>query len=175
MHCRYCNAELMAGAVFCAQCGRLVAAGSTEFSSCEGNPYDQPVPQPEPYRSSPPDYTKYPQPEYGLPQSPYPLPGYGTSPPPYVPPPAYVPQQVYMQQTYAPQQQEPGRTAALLGFIFSLGSLLFPPLFIPGLILSIIGLKSRSRHRLALAGLIISIIVLLLMCALLSLSTLNGG
>src|SRR5713226_4868150 len=35
MYCRYCNAELMAGAVFCAQCGKPVAAGTAEVSSDE--------------------------------------------------------------------------------------------------------------------------------------------
>lgn len=44
MYCRYCNAELMAGAVFCAQCGKPVAAGTAEVSSDEDNSNDQPAP-----------------------------------------------------------------------------------------------------------------------------------
>ncbi len=44
MYCRYCNAELMAGAVFCARCGKPVAAGTAEVSSDEDNSNDQPAP-----------------------------------------------------------------------------------------------------------------------------------
>lgn len=44
MHCRYCNAELMAGAVFCGECGRPVAAGTAEVSSDEDHFDDQAAP-----------------------------------------------------------------------------------------------------------------------------------
>ena len=125
--------------------------------------YDQP-PEQRPYRSSPPDYTQYPQ-GYSPYSAPPPYdprePQY--APPPYMPQPQqYAPQpllQVYYTTT-TPQAEEPGSTAALLGFIFSLvGTFAFPIMLIPGLILSINGLRSRSRHGLALAGLIISIVV----------------
>ena len=124
--------------------------------------YDQP-PEQRPYRSSPPDYTQYPR--YSAP------PPYDPREPQYAPPPYMPPQQQYAPQpqvqvyytTTTPQAEEPGSTAALLGFIFSLvGTFAFPIMLIPGIILSINGLKSQSRHGLALAGLIISIIVLVL-------------
>jgi len=77
--------------------------------------------------------------------------------PQYAPPP-----QVQVYYT-TPPVEEPGSTSALIGFIFSLvGTFVFPILLIPGLIMSISGLRSRSRHGLALAGLIISIVVLAL-------------
>ena len=44
MHCRYCNAELMAGAVFCGECGRSVATGTAEVSSDEDHSDDQAAP-----------------------------------------------------------------------------------------------------------------------------------
>src|SRR5712691_2130583 len=111
-------------------------------------------PPEQPYRSSPSEYSQY------QPYSPY------SPPPPYVPPqPQYVPPPYYSAQLYyAPQPYyppEPGSTAALLGFIFSLvGTFVFPFCLIAGLILSINGLRSRSRHGLAVAGLVISIIMI---------------
>lgn len=128
--------------------------------------YDQP-PEQRPYRSSPPDYTQYPQgyPQYSDP-SPYDPREPQYAPPPYIPPQQqyYAPQpQVQVYYTTTPTVEEPGSTSALLGFIFSLvGVFAFPVMLIPGLILSIYGLKSRSRHGLALAGLIISIVVTIL-------------
>lgn len=126
--------------------------------------YEQP-PEQRPYRSSPPDYTQYPQeyPQYSTPP-PYDPREPQYAPPSYMPPqPQYAPQPQVQVYYTTPQPEEPGSTAALLGFIFSLvGTFAFPVMLIPGLILSINGLKSQSRHGLALAGLIISIIVLAL-------------
>lgn len=126
--------------------------------------YNQP-PEQRPYRSSSPDYTQYQQeyPQYSG------SPPYDPREPQYAPPLYMPPQQQYapapqMQVYYTtPPVEEPGSTAALLGFIFSLvGVFAFPVMLIPGLILSIGGLKSRSRHGLALSGLIISIVVMVL-------------
>jgi hypothetical protein len=44
MRCRFCNAELVAGAMFCAQCGKPVASSNNEFSPYEYNSNDQPAP-----------------------------------------------------------------------------------------------------------------------------------
>jgi hypothetical protein len=80
---------------------------------------------------------------------------------------------MYQQQSYAPQPQymavpvmqveEPGSGQALTGMILGIISLFFPILSIPGLIFSIIGLKSISRKGMAIAGLITSIIAILYM------------
>ncbi len=123
----------------------------------------------QPYRSSPPEYTQYPSPGDQSPESfyvppPYEPPQTPYAPPPYMPPPpSYAPPYMPHPPVYAPPyyvQEEPGSMPALLGFIFSLVSIPAPILLIPALILSIIGLRSRSRHGLALAGLIVSIILL---------------
>jgi len=54
---------------------------------------------------------------------------------------------------------DPGSGQAIAGFVLSLvGAFVFPILLIPGIILSIIGLRSTRQHGLALAGLIISIV-----------------
>lgn len=120
--------------------------------------YERP-PEENPYRAAPPEYTQYPQSGYGPYQSSYEtpshMPPYAQQQQQYVSPPPY-----YAPQDYA---QEPGSTAALLGFIFSLvGTLAVPVFLIPAVILSAVGLKSRSRHGLALAGLIISIVLLVI-------------
>jgi|GEM_PF-2563415 len=126
--------------------------------------YEQP-PEQRPYRSSPSEYTQYPQgyPQYSAP-SPYDPREPQYAPPPYMPPqPQYAPPPQVQVYYTTPPVEEPGSTSALIGFIFSLvGTFVFPILLIPGLIMSISGLRSRSRHGLALAGLIISIVVLAL-------------
>ena len=98
-----------------------------------------------------PDDTRYPPHDLSYPQpSPY---GSPDMPPQSINPP------------------ERNGTPALLGFIFSLISILglvsyysifLLSLSIAGVILSSIGLRSRKRHSLAVAGLVISIIVLII-------------
>lgn len=127
--------------------------------------YNQP-PEQRLYRPSQPEYTQY---QEGYPPYSEPSP-YDPREPQYAPPPHMPPQQQYYTQQSQVQvyyttspAEEPGSMAALLGFIFSLvGVVAFPLMLIPGLILSINGLKSRSRHGMALAGMIISIVVLAL-------------
>lgn len=58
---------------------------------------------------------------------------------------------------------ERGDTAALLGLTFTLaGTFVLPPLLFVGLILSIIGLRSKDRLAFAIIGLIASAIMLIL-------------
>ncbi|MBE3561033.1 MAG: DUF4190 domain-containing protein [Ktedonobacteraceae bacterium] len=120
------------------------------------NPYNNPY-ENQPYTSYQPDPSAqsqgyYPPPEPFQPQQP------PYQQPLYTPASGYAPygQQQYMQ--YQPQPEEPGSTPALLGFIFSLVGLVFPIMLIPGVILSIVGLRSRSRHGMAVAGLAVSLI-----------------
>lgn len=115
----------------------------------------------QPYRSSPPEYTQYPSAEYRPPETYYVPPPYEPPQTPYAPP-QYMPPPQFASPppVYYVQQEEPGSMPALLGFIFSLVGVPAPILLVPALVLSIIGLRSRSRHGLALAGMIISIILL---------------
>ncbi|MBC8531892.1 DUF4190 domain-containing protein [Gehongia tenuis] len=85
-----------------------------------------------------------------------------------------VPPQNYNGQAYQPGPNpgynppiDPKRNIALAGFILSLVSLIAPLnyaigmiLAVLGLIFSVLGLKSTERHGMAVAGMVISIVVL---------------
>ncbi len=90
------------------------------------------------------------------PQSPY---------PPYTPPPMYG----FVSQYIEMQVSEPGKSPALAGLILSICSLIFfwfiPigfPLAIAGISASAAGMRSVSRRGIAIAGLVLSIITLII-------------
>jgi hypothetical protein len=95
-------------------------------------PIPQDLSQPSGYPGTQQDY-QLPQQGYSLPPDSY---GYQLPPP-----------------------QDPGRGAALAGLILSIGGLFFFPAAIAGLVMSIIGLRSVSRRRQAMIGLVLSSII----------------
>ncbi len=105
--------------------------------------------------SSQPPYNYYQQTQPPIPQDLSPSSGYQ----PY----SQSPQQAYsLPDPYAyrlPMAQDPGRGAALAGLILGIGGLFFFPAAVAGLITSIIGLRSVSRRRFAVIGLVLSSIV----------------
>jgi hypothetical protein len=95
-------------------------------------PIPQDLSQPSGYPGSQQSY-QLPQQNYSLPPDPY---GFQLPPP-----------------------QDPGRSAALAGLILSIGGLVFFPAAIAGLVMSIIGLRSVSRKRFAVIGLVLSSVI----------------
>lgn len=107
--------------------------------------------------------------------SPYEYPSQPSYYPPDQPPQYAYQQPTYQQSGYAPQAQyvavpvmqvnEPGSGAALTGMILGIVSLFFPIVGVAGLIFSMIGMKCVSRKGMAIAGLITSIIGVLITIA----------
>ncbi|SRR6266849_6672692 len=105
-----------------------------------------------------------PQTQPPIPQDSYQIPGYQ--------PQSQLPQQEYSLPpgSYGyqlPLPQDPGRGAALAGLILGIAGLFFFPAAIAGLILSIIGLRSVSRKRFAVIGLVLSglVVVVIVLAA----------
>lgn len=63
--------------------------------------------------------------------------------------------------SYTPQKDKRDKNA-MIGFWLGIGAFFFSPLAIPGLVFSIMGLKSKNRKGFAIAGLIISGLIVLM-------------
>lgn len=142
------------------------------------SPPSVPLPPPPGYgQPAYPSQPLYPSPEYGQPAYPspplYPPPQPPYPPLPYPPPPAYPSQPLYPPNMYVAQPYYPAvpmgvpdengglAIAALVLGILSIPMALFGVCDLPfvalAIIFGVLGLKSRLRHGLALAGLITGI------------------
>ena len=180
MYCNNCGYQMPDGSDYCDSCGNKmfqppskeeaavaaaeIAAASAQAQPNYSNPFAAPQAQPygSPYAPPQPQQPAYfgsaPQPSYG--QQPY----YGNSAQPMgMGPPQGPTMSPYGYPTFQPDYAHSKRTNtfALVGFILSF----FAPLV--GIVLSIIGLsdskkKNEGGQGLAVAGIIISIVRLLL-------------